>query len=86
MRCGRKINGDDNMDEQLDMLNEFNKKYDELKEKVADINKHFIELTNQHTTINESFYHIKKDLYLLQNEMDSIRKLRNGFKQKMSTA
>jgi archaellum component FlaC len=83
MRCGRKINGDDIMDAQLEILNSLNKKYDGIKEKVADINKRFLELTNQHTTLNESFYVVKKDLNLLHNEMDSIRRLRDRIKREL---
>lgn len=47
------------------------------KEKLTGTNKRFLELTNQHTTLNESFYQVKKDLNLLQNEMDSFRRLRD---------
>ncbi|UCE36532.1 MAG: hypothetical protein JSW00_13570 [Thermoplasmata archaeon] len=71
------------MDVQTKILNEFNTKYDEIKEKVADINKLFLELTNQHMTLNESFYIVKKDLNLLHNEMDSIRKFRDQLKREL---
>ena len=74
------------MNGQMEILNEFNKKYEEIKEKVTDINKRFIELTNQHNANNELFYIFKRDLHLLHEEMDSLRKLRDELKRDVSPA
>lgn len=73
------------METQSERLNEFNKKYDELKEKVKDMNEHFHELTNQHTKNNELYYTYKRDIHLLQNEMDSFRRFRDQLKQELGT-
>ena len=72
------------MDAQSEKLNEFNIKYDELKEKVVDIKKQFRELTNQHTKNNGLFYIFKRDILLLQNEMDSINRLRDQIRRELS--
>ena len=71
------------MDAQSEKLNEFNKKYDELKEKVVDMNKHFRELTDQHTANNELYYNYKRDIHLLQTDMDSFSKFRYQLKQEL---
>jgi len=74
------------LDGQSEKLIEFNKRYDELKAKIMDMNEHFIELTNQHTKNNELYYTYKRDIHLLQSEMDSFKRFRDQLKRELGIA
>ena len=71
------------MDAQAEKLNEFNKRYDELKEKVVEMNEHFRELTIQHTKNNELYYTYKQDIHSLQSDMDSFRRFMDQLRQEL---
>ncbi|UCE74266.1 MAG: hypothetical protein JSV56_00800, partial [Methanomassiliicoccales archaeon] len=78
---GRKSNGGEKLVSKEETLHEFDIKYNEIKEKFAIMSKQFRELTIQHTSNNELFYSLKRDLHLVQSEMDSLVKLRDQLRR-----